>query len=507
LTDKLRLKSDGRGPSAEGACESDGARFDRRHLARLLGAGALGTATLGSNAAAWALAAQTRAVKIPPAYLADFDNDGKVSRRDERTLSAAVGSRRGFGLVPAEGYDSRADFFARLRVGEAELDSIRALRQLDEPIGQQPVTVAWHYGWYGSKNRPTATAGYLGGPYRSSDPAVEGEFNRLKNEFGINVDALSWINRRVSPRNVRAYKKGYLKAPLLGTRHTCLLYESSINLGEDGGAQLSFLPEATRNALIIDFDEMAHFLTRARDRSPARIFEIGGRPVIFLYASHTWGHPDRMPEELRIIDDVLAVARDRFANIYGAPPYLVGEEMILSDDDEFGIDRASRSRNFDGLFVYHHVTTPDRKYGDFLDAEYARGSQGLLRRTLNALELRTNRFTGAPLRVFPSLAAGFAKKGSPRLWVSRQGYRDFLREMDQYCRKTGFGGTSDGGLDLFPIYTIGSWNEEAEGHALFPAKFNRSLKSLRYGGFDLALGLKETFGWNTYANKRIDLGF
>ena len=44
--------------------------------------------------------------------------------------------------MPAEGYDPRADFFARLRVGEAELDSIRALRQLGAPIGQQPITVA-----------------------------------------------------------------------------------------------------------------------------------------------------------------------------------------------------------------------------------------------------------------------------------------------------------------------------------------------------------------------------
>ncbi len=472
----------------------------------MLGATALGAATLGRSTGAWGLATQASGAKIPPGYLADFDNDGRIGRKDERTLSAAIGSRRGFDLEPAEGYDPRADFFARMRVGEAELDSIRALRQLGEPIGQQPVTVAWHYGWYGSRHRPATTSGYLGGPYRSSDPEVEGEFNRLKNEFGINVDALSWINRRVNPRNVRAYKKGYLRAPSLGTRHTCLLYESSINLG-DGSGRVSFAPESTRNGLIVDFDEMANFLIRARDRSPARIFEIGGRPVIFLYASHIWGHPDRMPEELRIIDDVIAVARERFANIYGAPPYLVGEEMILSSEDEFGVDRASRSRNFDGLFVYHHVTTPDRKHGTVLGADYAHGTQGLLRDTLAAITPLTNRFTGAPLRVFPSLAAGFAKKGSPRLWVTRKGYRDFLRAMDQYCRETGFGSSTNGDLELFPIYTVGSWNEESEGHALFPASFNRSLRELRYGGFDLALGHKEVFGWNTYANKEIDLGF
>jgi len=481
-------------------------RLDRRRLARLLGAGALGTTALGRSASVLAFATQPAARKLPPTYLADFDNDGRVGKKDERTLSAAVGSRRGYGLEPAGDYDPRADFFARMRVGTQDLDSIRALRELGDPVGQQPITVAWHYGWYGSRHRPATTAGYLGGPYRSRDPEVEGQFNRLKNEFGINVDALSWINKRVNPRNVQAFKQGYLKAPALRTRHTCLLYESSINLG-DGSSRVSFVPEITRNKMIVDFDEMAQFLLRARERSPARIFEIGGRPVIFVYASHTWGHPGSMPEELRIIDDVVAVARDRFANIYGAPPYLVGEEMILSNEDEFGFDRAGRSRNFDGLFVYHHVTTPDRHHGNVLGAGYARGTQELMSDTLTAIKPMTNRYTGAPLRVFPSLAAGFAKKGSPRLWVTRKGYRDFLRAMDTYCRGTGFGSASNGDLDLFPVYTVGSWNEESEGHALFPASFNRSLKELRYGGFDLALGLKEAFGWNTYAKRKIKLGF
>ena len=34
-----------------------------------------------------------------------------------------------------------------------------------------------------------------------------------------------------------------------------------------------------------------------------------------------------------------------------------------------------------------------------------------------------------------------------------------------------------------------------------------TLRHLEYGGFDLALGLKEVFGWNTYAKRRIKLGF
>ena len=110
--------------------------------------------------------------------------------------------------------------------------------------------------------------------------------------------------------------------------------------------------------------------------------------------------------------------------------------------------------------------------------------------------------------MFPSLAAGFAKQGLPRLWASRSTYREFLTAMDQYCRRECFGhdlSIRSETPGLLPVYTVGSWNEEAEGHALFPARFNLSLKRFQYGGFDLALALKETFGWNTYARKRINL--
>ena len=484
----------------------DGLLIDRRRFARMLAATALGTATLGSSAHAWTLAVQDRGIRLPPAYLADLDGDGKIGKDDVRTLSAALGSRRGFEIRPARDYDPRADFFARLRVGAPELDSIRMLRRLGGPVGEQPITVAWHYGWYHAKRRPATTAGFLGGTYLSSDPEVEGEFNRLRNEFGISVDALSWISPRVDARPLRAYKRGYMKAQRLGSRYTCLLYESSINLG-DGSDRVSFIPEATRNALIIDFEQMAHFLAQARDDSPARVFEIGDRPVIFAYASHIWGTFDLMATELRIIDEVVAAARHRFAQVYGAPPYLVGEEMLLGTRDQFGVDRWRRSRNFDGVFVYHHVTGSALKHGGTLGADYARGPQTLLSDTLKAVSSLTNRFTGEPLRMFPSLAAGFAKQGVPRLWASRSTYREFLKAMDQHCRRECFGPRDQRGSPaLLPVYTVGSWNEEFEGHALFPARFNRSLKRFRYGGFDLALALKETFGWNTYARKRIDLG-
>ncbi len=379
------------------------------------------------------------------------------------------------------------------------------LRQRGEPVRQQPITVAWHYGWHEAKNRPTATAEFLGGNYLSSDPAVEGEFNRLKNEFGIGVDALSWISPRINERTVRAYRRGYMKAPRLGSRYTCMLYESSINLG-DGNDRLSFIPTATRDRMVEDFEQMAHFLAQARDDSPARVFEIGARPVVFIYASHTWGWPELLLTELQLIDEVISVARDAFAHIYGAPPYLVGEEMLLSSRDRFNEDRERRSRNFDGVFVYHHATTPEGFDGATIGSDYARGPQELLSRTLQHVTTFTNRFTEEPLRLFPSLAAGFAKKGHARLWASRNGYTDFLRATDEYCRRIYFDPPDEKeSAALLPVYTVGSWNEEFEGHAVFPARFNRSLKRLRYEGFDLVLALKEVFGWNTYKSKEMPL--
>ena len=92
------------------------------------------------------------------------------------------------------------------------------------------------------------------------------------------------------------------------------------------------------------------------------------------------------------------------------------------------------------------------------------------------------------------------------MWASRSAYAEFLRAMDVHCRATCFGpADSKGEPALLPVYTVGSWNEEFEGHALFPARYNRSMKRLRYGGFDIPLALKEVFGWNTYSRRRIDL--
>ena len=54
-----------------------------------------------------------------------------------------------------------------------------------------------------------------------------------------------------------------------------------------------------------------------------------------------------------------------------------------------------------------------------------------------------------------------------------------------------------------PVCTLGSWNEEFEGHCLFPFSWNRSLPEVSQGGFDLGLAVKEVFGWNQYAVRGI----
>ena len=54
----------------------------------------------------------------------------------------------------------------------------------------------------------TQTVGYTGGDYFSWDPEVEALFNDQKNEFGISVDALSWIPPRANQNAVDNFQKG-----------------------------------------------------------------------------------------------------------------------------------------------------------------------------------------------------------------------------------------------------------------------------------------------------------
>ena len=45
--------------------------------------------------------------------------------------------------------------------------------------------------------------------------------------------------------------------------------------------------------------------------------------------------------------------------------------------------------------------------------------------------------------------------------------------------------------------------EEFEGHCVFPFEFNFSVPEVTQHGFDLAMPIKEVFGWNHYANRAV----
>lgn len=444
-----------------------------------------------------------------PLYLADLNGDGKVDAADLDVLLAAFRTRRGLQLEPSDGYDFRADLLARGRVGQPEVAVFEGMLGRANGSGsvQRPITVGWHYGWYNNLRRRGQTAGFLGGDYLSKDKVTEGAFNRLKNEFGVSVDALSWITPRHDRRIMRNYSKGYLKAEGVRTRHVALLYESGISLGAEG-QRIDFTSTTTRGNMVEDFGLMGAFLTDRVARAGAPVFKLDGRPVIFLFASHSWIMNPRSEFEFRALEDTIEAAMERFANEYGEIPYLVGEEMPLAPDDEFGEDRFRRSQNFDGIFVYHHAASRANvlQAGNAHGAAYTRQQKKLLRRTLGAtIELR-NRFTGQPPLIIPSLAAGFAKDGEPTLAVSRSAYVDFMNEITSFMRTEYYESSSGRPLRLAPapVYSVGSWNEEFEGHTLFPFLHNRSLPSTEFDGFDLALAVKQVFGWNHYATRPIE---
>lgn len=254
---------------------------------------------------------------------------------------------------------------------------------------------------------------------------------------------------------------------------------------------------------------MGQYFRRIRKRSDARVFELDRRPVLFLFGSHTWGlFGTRF--EFDALDQALADGIREFGNVYGAPPYLVGEEMLLGQGDRFTEQRQRRSVNFDAIFVYHHAsdTNAIEASRHEMTPRYTRRVQRILDHTYVGVEGLRNRFTGRRILVIPSLAAGFYKTGGPELMSNRQHYLEFLREMtehhvQQYIEPQF--GRRVGTEEHLPavIYTVGSWNEEFEGHAVFPAAFNRSLDRMQQRGFDYAMAIKEVFGWNHYANRDI----
>jgi hypothetical protein len=450
-------------------------------------------------------------------FVADTDGNGRLGPADERLVQDALFTRRGFGPTPLPGFDIRADIFGRGSVGQLAVDSVRHTLET-QTVGAvqaepRPITVAWHYGWYNVLTRPPGlqTVRFKEGNYTSRDPEVEALFNNQKNEFGITIDALSWIPQRFNANLLDNYRRGLLSTANLGTRYLALLYESTIALPLRDG-RIDFSNPSVPLLLREDFEQMARFLAEARDQSGGRVFTLDGRPVVFIFGSHTWGLLPVESAQFGALEVALDVARETFRDGFGSVPFLVGEEMTLSSGGTFSEDRARRMTNFDATFIYHHaplkpLSAPGLDATLFLTPRYVEHQLGILQHNFRVVDTVRNRYTGNRVLVIPNLAPGFAKPGLPVLKMGRRDYADFMKEM----HKAHLGLLAQGpwpqilGTALLPapIYIVGSWNEEFEGHAVFPASFNLSLPEVTQQGFDLAMAIKETFGWNHFAEREI----
>ena len=473
-----------------------------------------GVALAGGAAEAPALLRGQGAPLLLPPYVTDIDGSGSIDAIDGEIVSTALYAQRGYGLNPRPGFDYRADVLGRAAVDSHVVDSVtHSIRQYAnsiEPPASRPITVAWHYGWYNTFDRPPGaqTVRFKGGDYRSFDPEVETTFHDLKNEFGVTVDALSWIPRRANNDNNSNYFKGFLQATNVGTRHVCLLYESTLALPVAGG-RTSFFSTIVQSSLRRDFAEMARFLGAVRDDNPARIFALDGRPVVFIFGTHVWGRLPLRVRETAVMAQTVANARQDFADVYGEFPYLVGEEIQLSVG-EFADDRRVRSQFFDAIHVYHHAGNIKRGSERRLQLSplYIQHQINVLRSTYADVAGIRNRFTGRRLLVIPNLAPGFAKSGHPTLEIGRADYADFMKLLkgvhtEEHIIPSWSGQLGSAALPA-PVYVVGSWNEEFEGHCLCPFDFNLSVPSVEQQGFDLAMALKEVFGWNHYAFRDID---
>lgn len=471
------------------------------------------------SVAAGALGVPIRGQEAPillPPYVTDVDGNGFIESADDELVSTALHARRGFGLAPADGFDYRADVLGRAAVDPLVVDSVRhsvrRYAETAEPTPGRPITVAWHYGWYNELARPagTQTVRFKGGDYRSFDPRVETTFNELKNEFGVTVDALSWIPPHKNLDNNRHYVNGYLRASNVGTRHACLLYESTLALDARGG-RIDFRGARVAERFDEDFREMARFLARVRDDGPARVFTLQGRPVVFIFGTHIWGRLPIDATDVRALEKAVGRALDTFAGVYGERPFLVGEEMQLTREKRLSDDRRTRATFFDAVFVYHHASNikSGREQLLRMSPAYVRNQIEMLRNTYeDTLPLR-NRFTGGRLLIIPNLAPGFAKPGHPTLLIDRAGYADFMKlvkqvHMEEHVLRHWSDELGQAALPA-PVYVVGSWNEEFEGHCLFPYDFNLSVSAddAEQHGFDVAMALKEVFGWNHYASRAI----
>jgi hypothetical protein len=423
----------------------------------------------------------------------DANGDGQIDAEDLDLITSLIGTRRGNGLRPAPGWDPRGDVLAQGRVARA---AERAARLgLGLPVPVRPLVACWHYGWYRRATRrgDPVTMRYRGGAYSSSSRATEEEFNRLKGEFGIDVDLLSWID---APHVMGAYERGYLAARNLRSRRFGLLYEPLLNMGVSG--RVEFTDESSYGPkLVSDFAAMGRWLARAAGRG--RPAQLDGRPLVYVFASHVFGRHDG---ELASVGRSLTQARNAFAEAYGALPYLIGDEALFPGDAAAGIDRLYRASYCDAITRYHHYDeTQVRAAGGGadlnLDADHRARIAHTERRTATAFAAVRCRFTEAPLLVIPSSAAGFAKRGMPSVKASRDEYAAWLREAqtitDEHVEARHRGRVGTPRLQA-PLAIVGSWNEEYEGHAVMPASQNSALRDGSHAGFDWLYAIRSLYG-------------
>ena len=187
--------------------------------------------------------------------------------------------------------------------------------------------------------------------------------------------------------------------------------------------------------------------------------------------------------------------------------------MVLSSKGIIAPDRIRRTTSFDAIYVYHHASNlkPTRLSGVdatlFVTDRYMENQLAVLRKTYAAVSNLLNRHTAQRILVIPNLAPGFAKPGLPTLKINRSGYADFMKLIQRFHQReyiTPQWQTVLGTATLpSPVYIVGSWNEEFEGHSVFPSSLNESLSTTVQDGFDLPMAIKEAFGWNHYARREI----
>jgi hypothetical protein len=500
-------------------------RSRRRFLREILGAtAAASVAPAAAFAAAPAAAPAARSLRravertgeVLPSYVADLTGNSRVGKPDRKLVEAAIGSARGFGVWPPKDYDHRADVHSRGWVEAGDVASIRKTQKhlADHPEDRRarPITVAWHYGWYNNASREPRDhqVWFKSGGYSSRNPNYEMLFNALKNEFGVTVDALSWADPELDNNLNANLFEGYLRSRNLDTRHVALLYESLISMQPRDGERADFTRRLVRERLVDNFGAMGEFFAHVRDDTPGRMLWIDGRPVIFVYSSHTWGlNADGTGEQYDLIDATMEDALDAFTRTFGRPPFVIGEEMTLGLTDQFDGGRRRRSANFDGVFTYHHVHSDEfvvESDGE-LGARHLANVKAMVRHTYQATVAHRSRFTGKPMLVVPSLAAGFSKTGAQTLYGNRESYAAFLEAMLKFHHEE-FMVLQYGERQaaLRPaLVSVGSWNEEWEGHAIFPSEFNHTLSPRTEEGFDYVMALKQACGWNHYAGRRARL--